>query len=228
MRGRCRHFLRRPSRRRLPSSTVAFALIACAALGGGCDGTAQEISRLRQRNAAQERRINVLERDLVSLQEELKTRKAQVDRLQRLGVRRLEMLNRPVRIEIDRMTGGYDDDGRPGDDGVIVYLRPVDATGDVVKATGEVEIQLWDLEGRADELLLGQYMFEPQHALKNWYGRFLTHHYSLKCPWREEPPPNPEVTVKVRFVDYVTGEVLTAQAVCEVTTRGTLFRDEPE
>jgi hypothetical protein len=186
------------------------------------------ISRLRNRIAAQERRINTLERDLVSIQEELKTRKLQIERLQRLGVRRLELLNRPARIEIADLTGGYDDDGDPGDDGVVVYLRPIDEYGDVVKATGEIEIQLWDLEGRADQLLLGQYMFEPGHALDNWYGRFMTNHYSLKCPWREGAPPHPEVTVKVRFIDYVTGEVLTAQSVVSVTTSGSYYREESE
>jgi hypothetical protein len=100
----------------------------------------------------------------------------------------------------------------------VVYLKPIDAEGDVIKATGEIEVQLWDLAGTPDELLVGQYLLDAVHARRLWYGRFLTKHYTIHCPWRDQPPPHDEVTVRVLFTDYVSGEVLTDQRVVKIHT----------
>ena len=198
-----------------------LAVAACGALlglAGGCDDAGVTISQLRQRNLALEKQLGQLKRDHLALQEELKGRKAQITRLQALGVRRLDLLNSATRIEIDRLSGGYDQDGRPGDEGVVVYLKPIDAEGDVIKAAGEIEIQLWDLAGTPDELLIGQYVLDARHARKAWYGKLLTKHYTIHCPWRDQAPRHNEITVRVLFTDYVSGEVLTDQRVCRIRT----------
>jgi hypothetical protein len=154
----------------------------------------------------------------VALQEELKNRKAQITRLQSMGARRLDLLNPAARIEIDRLSGGYDEDGLPGDEGVLVYVKTIDAEGDVIKAAGEIEIQLWNLAASGEELLIGQYVLDAVHARKRWYGKFMTYHYTIRCPWRAEPPRHDEVTVRVLFTDYVSGEVLRDQRVCRINT----------
>ncbi len=201
------------------------ALGALALLcGAGCDNPQITIQQLRERVTSQETRISQLERDLLSMEEELKTRKGQIERLQKLGPRRLELLNPPARIEVDKLSGGYDADGKPGDDGLAVYLRVYDQTGDAIKAAGEIEIQLWDLEAGPDQLLVGHYIFDVEHAMKNWYGKFMTYHYALKCPWRQSPPAHAEITVKARFVDYLTGQVFTDQRLCRVTLPGPISR----
>ncbi len=195
-------------------ATVISAVLL--SLSGGClepsdKGTSEssQVLILRQR-------IGQLERDQVTLAEENNTLNHQVDELLRLGTKRLELLNAPVRIEIERMSGGYDDDKVVGDDGVVVYLRPFDSVGDVIKATGDIEIQLWDLAGTPDEVLVGQYFLDAEHAREHWYGRLITNHYTIKCPWRSEPPRHNEITIRVLFTDYITGKVLTDQRVCGI------------
>ena len=192
--------------------------LALLSLATGCDDAGVTIAQLRQRNHSLEKQLGQLERDHVALQEELKARKAQITRLQALGVRRLDLLNSAARIEIDRLSGGYNHDGRHGDEGVVVYLKPLDAEGDVIKAAGEIEIQLWDLAGTPQELLVGQYVLDAMHARELWYGKFLNKHYTIHCPWREQPPRHDEVTVRALFTDYVTGEVLSDQRVCRIST----------
>ena len=195
-------------------ATVISAVVL--SLSGGClepigEGTSDsgQVLMLRQR-------IGQLERDQVTLAEENNTLHHQVDELLRLGTKRLELLNVPERIEIERMSGGYDDDKVAGDDGVVVYLRPFDSVGDVIKATGDIEIQLWDLAGTPDELLVGQYFLDAEHAREHWYGKMITNHYTIKCPWRSEAPRHNEITIRVLFTDYITGKVLTHQRVCGI------------
>lgn len=122
----------------------------------------------------------------------------------------------PERLEIDRLSGGADYDGRPGDDGVTVHLRPIDRDGDVIKVAGDIYIQLFDLAAPPDRNLIGEYRIPADQVGKLWHGKLLTGHYTIKCPWPGSPPENPEITIRVVFVDYFTRRVVSAQAVCRV------------
>jgi hypothetical protein len=126
----------------------------------------------------------------------------------------------PVEIQIDPLTGGSDWDGKPGDDGVTVYLRPIDRDGDVVKAAGDLRIEILDLENPPDRQLVGRYGVSVDELGKLWYGKLMTQHYTLECPWTRGRPQHDTLTVKVNFVEYVTQRTLTAQAVCKVKLPG--------
>ena len=62
-----------------------------------------------------------------------------------LHPKRLEKLFHVKSINLGRHTGGTDMDGKPGDDGIKVFLLPTDAEGSVIKVAGSVTIQLFDL-----------------------------------------------------------------------------------
>jgi hypothetical protein len=76
----------------LVRATGAVAWAVLFGLTGGCDDAGVTIAQLRQRNRPLEAQLGQLERDHVSLREELKKRKAQIAGLLRLGVRRLDLL----------------------------------------------------------------------------------------------------------------------------------------
>lgn len=122
----------------------------------------------------------------------------------------------PEKLVIDKLSGGYDVDGKPGDDGVVVYLQPVDAAGDVLKVAGEIRIQLYDLAAPPGRNLLGEYVIPVEQARDLWYGKLLTYHYAVRCPWLHGPPQNPEVTIRATFIDYLTQRVISAQRTCTV------------
>ena len=80
-------------------------------------------------------------------------------------------------IVLDRLSGGYDDDGRPGDDGVVVYVRPVDKVGDALKTAGAIRVQVFDLaEGEGH--LVGDCFVPAEKAGEIWYGKLLTYHFT--------------------------------------------------
>ena len=128
----------------------------------------------------------------------------------------------PVELEIASLTGGADYDGKPGDDGVTVYLRVLDAYGDAVKVPGEITVQLLDNSDLANPQLIGLYNIDRPAALaKAWYGRFGTCHYTLKCPFPPDtkPPASGKMDLKAEFLDYLTGATLTAVGQVELNLR---------
>lgn len=189
-------------------------------VAGGCD---QATSCLDVRQEAEQ-----LQRALRDRDDRLAAQQATIDELtQQLGVARriseddLKRIYYPERLEIDRLTGGYELDGQPGDDGVTVYLKPIDRYGDVLKVAGDVVIQLYDLAAPPGENLIGQYPVGIDQLAKLWHGQLMTGHYTVKCPWPDaaHAPRNPEITVRAVFVDYLTKRVVSAQSTCTVKLR---------
>ena len=122
----------------------------------------------------------------------------------------------PERLVIDRLSGGADYDGKPGDDGVTVYLKPVDPAGDVIKVAGDIRIQLYDLAAPAGKNLIGEYVVPVDQVGKLWQGKLWTNHYTIRCPWPAAPPEHTEITMRATFVDYLTKRVVSAQSTCQV------------
>jgi hypothetical protein len=122
----------------------------------------------------------------------------------------------PEKVEIVSLSGGDDYDGKPGDDGVTVYLRPIDRVGDALKVAGDVRIELYDLQNPSGEKLIGEYIIPADQISEHWYGKLATYHYTFRCPWQHGPPAHNEITIRATFVDYLTQRVMTAQTVCTV------------
>ncbi len=121
----------------------------------------------------------------------------------------------PEKIEILQLSGGDNYDESPGHDGVTVYLRPVDASGDALKVAGDIRVQLFDLENPPGETLVGECIIPAAEAAQSWYGSLMTYHFTIKCPWKRRPA-HPEITVRVTFVDFLSQRVITAQTVVQV------------
>jgi hypothetical protein len=171
-----------------------------------------------QERRALEERIAQLERQVVEREDTIRQQSRQIQTIQGLGAEeRLTRIPHAVRIELDSLTGGYAPPGRVGDEGVVVYLRPYDRDGDVVKAAGRVRIRLTDPEAPESARDLGEYWFDEEALRKAWYGRLMTSHYTLRCPWRAGPPANPNITVHVKFYDLVTGQSYEQVAQARVT-----------
>jgi hypothetical protein len=118
-----------------------------------------------------------------------------------------------VYVQLTRYTGLYDDDEDGQVDQLNVYLRPVDADGDVVKAAGRVTVQLWDLSGKNAGALLGEWQVSSEDLRKQWFSSLMTVNYRLRFPLQAQwADPALSLTVRVLFHDYLTGEELTSQS----------------
>ncbi|GAI29494.1 unnamed protein product [marine sediment metagenome] len=148
-------------------------------------------------------------------EKEVEQLKEQVQVLSGLpGEKKAENLYNVQKIKVTRYTNLYDkdDDGRY--EKLIVYLQPIDEDGDVVKATGSVDVQLWDLNKEADKALLGEWHVGAGELKKLWFATIVTTNYRMTYDVGEIISEYKEaLTLKVRFTDYLTGKVFEEQKV---------------
>ncbi len=187
--------------------------VGLLALAGGCENTnirkiplAEQIQTLREEKTQ-------LTRQLEQSKTENKQFKKQVQVLAGLKPEvKLENLYNLQKIRIGRYTNFYDKDKDGKKEKLIVYIQPIDEDGDIVKATGAVDVQLWDLNEKDGQALLGQWHVKPNELKKLWFATLITINYRLtfdvadKIDKFEDP-----LTVKVTFADYLTGKVFKEQ-----------------
>lgn len=165
-----------------------------------------------ERELVQCRETLAQQRDqLAAQQTQIQTLTTQLDAVRGIDADDLKRIFHPEKIVIGDLSGGYDRDEQPGDDGVVVYVKPVDQTGDVIKAAGDIRIQLYDLAEAPARSLVGEYDIPIEESRKLWYGKLWTSHYTIYCPWTGATPAHSEITVRVTFIDYLTKRVMTAQ-----------------
>lgn len=127
---------------------------------------------------------------------------------------RISALANIDQIAIDNRSGFFDKDDDGVEETLIVYIKPYDDAGDVVKMAGDVNLQLWDLSKDANEALLGEWDVKAIELKKLWMGMMMTNYYRLayKIPELLNDAQK-ELTIKVKFTDYLTGKVFTEQKV---------------
>jgi len=198
-----------------PARLAAGLCLAAIAAAGCVEGGEDPIVAHKRTIRDLERENAALKASQLQLQRRIGELAGQVERLRGLPPDRMGKLFTVQRIELGRYTAGANLDGKAGHDGVRVFLLPRDRDGHVIKAAGTVSLQLFDLS-RADGNLIGRCDVPADALGKHWFGGLGRSHYRFDVPWTARPAA-PEVTVRIRFTDLLTGKALTAQKVCAVT-----------
>ncbi len=115
-------------------------------------------------------------------------------------------------VRIGKYSNFYDKTGDGIHEKLIVYIKATDTNGDIVKAAGAVNVQLWNLNNPSDEALLGQWQVDPNELHKLWFSTIVSASYRLTfdTPAALDTLAEP-LTVKVAFTDYLTGETFHVQ-----------------
>lgn len=199
---------------------AGLLMIGC----GGCFSRPDPFVReLQAKNDALSREVDRLERALAPRDAQIASLERQVKELTSRGSAGGHGPLFPVAgIEFARLTGGRDYDGKAGDDGVTVYLRPVDADGSTIKTGGDITIQLMELPADGAPKLYASYEFTDPDALKSlWQGGMLGDHYTLKLPWENGVAPEARrMLIAASFTDYQTGRTFRAEKVVELGLLG--------
>lgn len=198
----------------------SLLIAAVSVLAAGCDFG--DLRPLRRRNADLARQLDVARKEAREaddiargLQTVVLDQRKQIRTLQRLGPKRLEKLFHVKTVKVGQYTAPADFDGQPGDDGIKVYMRPLDANGDTIKAAGEVRIRLFDLAAAPKDTLIGEHRWPIEQVARAFSGGFLAYHFTFKCPWKARPR-HADVTVRLEFIEYLTGKTFWAQKLVKV------------
>ncbi len=195
--------------------TVTIILAGCLlAVAAGCGNAGSGASLTEE--------INTLRQERTQLTRQFEQSKSENEQLEEhiqflTGLppeAKLEYIDRLQRIKIGGYTNLYDKNKDGRKEKLIVHIQPIDHDGDIIKAAGAVDVQLWDLNKDNGQALLAQWHFEPNELKKLWSAKFLTTSYRFtfdvadKIDEFEEP-----LTVKATFTDYLTGKVFKEQKV---------------
>ena len=203
--------------KRLVSTTALAGLILTA----GCENVVpaakfQAVQRELQHANESNRQ---LETTISAQQATIRNLRAQLATIRDVGGDPADLLIVPERIELASLSGGYDDDGQVGDDGIVLYVQPIDRDQHVVKAAGTLTVKLIDpLKNPPERIEFAKYHFDVQHTRKLWYGRLMTQHFTVKCPWPQgHLPAHDEIVAHVVFTELITGKSLTAIDTFKIT-----------
>lgn len=180
----------------------------------GCKDTAiprksavsRQVDELRGQKAELESRLEQSHKENEGL-------KKQMEALAGLpGDKKAEAVYSLKALKIGRYTNLYDEDKNGTKETLIVYVQPIDETGDVIKAAGAIDVQLWNLNKPSTEALVSQWSVAPNELRKLWFDSIAMTGYRLTYDTGElaGKTDNP-LTVKVTFTDYLSGKVFTEQ-----------------
>ena len=115
------------------------------------------------------------------------------------------------KIKLTSYTNLYDKDKDGRFEKLIVYVQPIDAEGDVRKAVGRVDVELWDINRPNGQAMIGKWQVSPEELKKTWYSLMVVN-YRLVFDVSEIVEQYSEpLTVRVTFTDYLTGKVFKEQ-----------------
>ena len=197
-----------------PVCCSLYAILAGCLLivAAGCENAAgptpaEQIVALRQEKT-------LLAQQLEQARVESEQLQGQVKTLSGLPGDKLENLYDLQEVKLTKYTGFYDKNKDGIKEKLIVYIQPIDRQGDIVKATGAVDVQLWDLNREDGEALLGQWRVGPDELKELWFATILIINYRLTFDVTGVIDGTKEsLTVKVTFTDYLSGKVFKEQKV---------------
>ena len=158
--------------------------------------------------------MEVLRAENAQLSEALAQSREQIQVLSGLGAEvRLENVYDLHAVKLARFTNLYDKDNDGKKEKLIVYLKPEDEDGDAVKASGTVDVELWDLGRGEEEALVGKWHVDAQSLKQQWLAAMVTTGYRLIFDVGELVEGDEELVVKMVFTDYLSGKVFREQKV---------------
>lgn len=182
-------------------------LVAGCGIGSERKSPAEiQVGRLQEENAA-------LTGEIQQYRAEIELLRGQIQALSALPPDERGNPYELTTVRLARITNFFDKSGDGIREKLIVYLQPVDTEGDIVKAAGTVQVQLWNLSRPNGEALLGQWEVQPPELRKLWFDSFTTgYRLTFDRPESLEVLSEP-LTLRVTFIDYLTGRSFRAQHV---------------
>ncbi|MBA4066627.1 MAG: hypothetical protein C0501_23565 [Isosphaera sp.] len=105
----------------------------------------------------------------------------------------------PVKdVTLGRGTGGVDEDGAPGDEGLLVVVVPRDEDGAVVKVPARLDVAAWEVSAAGIKTPIGTWAVPAEKVRPTWRGGFVSTGYFVALPWQTYPGTE-KVRVAVRL-----------------------------
>ncbi|MCA9079746.1 MAG: hypothetical protein KDA58_04270 [Planctomycetaceae bacterium] len=178
--------------------TRCAALLAWLGLCAGCAGRGN-LDLLESQLREQESLLRHARSEVTELQSQLAIARREQELLQaqltsempRAGIETVQAFAAAQGIKFHSLlTAMQDVDGQPGDDQLHVLLFPHDADGDLVKLSGELEVELFDPGHEGGMERIGRWRYSNAESQELWYNGFLSSGFQLDLPLSTLPRGN--------------------------------------
>lgn len=176
--------------RRAPGVLLGLLALAGCAARGNLETLESELRQQEDLRVALEDRLSRLETDLRVAQTDADSLRSQLAKSgrQTLPMEQSQALHRASKLTLHSlMTGGWDSDPAPGDEGLTVLLSPVDEHGDLVKLGGDIELELLDLSKSGEQQRLGSWALPRDEVAALWHKGLLGSGFLVRVPWQSIP-----------------------------------------
>ncbi len=102
-------------------------------------------------------------------------------------------------IALARGTGGVDEDGAPGDEGLMVVIVPRDDDGSAVKVPGRVLVAAWEVTPAGLKNPIGSWNIPADKLRPTWKSGLISTGYFVAVPWQTLPSTD-RVRIAVRLI----------------------------
>ena len=116
-----------------------------------------------------------------------------------------------------RLTGGYDADGKDGDEGITVLIEPRDAEGLVIKAPADVSVVLVDPRATGAAGRVARWDFRTDEIVHNFQQNMIGQGIYLKLLWPDARPGTGRYRIYAR---YTTADGRRLETYQDVTIQG--------
>lgn len=127
---------------------------------------------------------------------------------------------KPVKLVLNKqLTGGRDQDGRGGDESLMVVVEPRNAADELVSSAGELSVAVLDPAKTGAAARVARWDFSSAEAAAHFKKTLLGRGYHFELPWPSNPPTSRTLQLFVRLVTADGGK-LSTQATIEVDPPG--------
>ncbi len=105
----------------------------------------------------------------------------------------------PVKeVALARGTGGVDEDGAPGDEGLMVVIVPKDEDSSAVKVPARAIVAAWEITPAGLKSPIGSWEISSDKLRRTWKSGLISTGYFVAVPW-QTLPSNERVRIAVRL-----------------------------
>ena len=101
-------------------------------------------------------------------------------------------------ISLGGGTGGVDEDGKPGDESLMVAIVPRDDDGTAVKVPGQAVIAAYEISPQGLKSQIGQWNVTPDQLRRAWKSGLLSSGYFVPLQW-DKLPGTDRLRIVARF-----------------------------
>ena len=193
-----------------PTRWLVLFVLPATLMVGGCFGPSRANIQLRKQNQSLLDTVARLEGEQKADRARIAGMETAATTVPVLPQDRLDRLFTVHGLKFNRLTGGYASAaGLASDDLVKVYVVPVDADGQIIKAAGEFKVEVFDL-AEAQSPLVASRRFSLDESRAAWYGQAMLYNYVLSIPLTRTPQ-HTELTVVASFTDALTQRIVSAE-----------------